>query len=562
MGDANPFERFVLAPLTCPVIFRDRVLRAMPEPVRRPSRMRRDLWAELRNVGYLRPCGAAPMWLCPLFAVPRKDGRWRLIWDGRNANAQCLPPPRVHFPTLREDIQALLGPRVRGLVAIDLKSWFVQLRLSPGTAAFFGALGADGVPFRVTGLPMGWTWAPVAAHAATCILARRTMMALPSATRAALVAVRVYVDNVIFAVAEIVACDMVLATLRRICREAGAVIKPSSVESGRSAEWRGLVLSVGASPSYRVAPAFVAKLREAVPGAMAPAPAAGDLLVLCACAAYVAAAAVRPLAEIPSVMEALVWCGVTLGPFMSGSPADIVPHLRSPCPGSIWSVALIADLARVVAWAREVHVPPIGLPQAPRAFGVSDAAGWGGGGMAAFAVHTPRRMVVSIWHVGDAPIANSELDALLRGVEAAVSDGAGPVDWQSDNMIAVWAARAPTWDTSLPRNLAVARLANLGREGRGTTAGSVGYVPTDRILMDAATRGTLPGKFSRPACASHPGSSCLCFEAWVCSLLPAVEVGARRMRTIAFDPHAAVRVIHPGQPASAVAAAYYFHVPL
>lgn len=561
LADANPFERFALTPLTCGDAFRSCVMRGEAVPIHRPSRMRRDLWAELRNVGYLQPCGVAPVWKCPLFAVPRKDGRWRLIWDGRAANAQCLPPPRVHFPSIRDDLQVLVGPGVRGYVAVDLKSWFVQLRLAPEPAAFFGAVGADGTPFRMTGLPMGWTWAPVAAHAATCILSRRAMKALPPAVQAELLAVRVYIDNIIFAVADISACDRVLATLRRTCREAGAVIKPSSIEAGRRAEWRGLTLTAGPMPSYRVAEAFAAKMRAAMPPPTAPPPVAGDLLVLCACAAYVAAAAVRPLAAIPAVMTALVWCGTVLGPALGDPSLDMAHCLRTQSPPAIWGVALAADLVTVLAWVGATHAPPTGAKGAPRAFGVSDAAG-GPDGMAAYAVHTPHRMVLSIWAACDAPIADSELDALVRGTATAVEDGAGPVHWHSDNMIAVWAARAPSWDTSASRNRAVARLAALGRDGAGTTAGSVAYVPTDRILMDAATRGTTAIDLTRPACRDHAGCACPCFEAWLRAHLPPDRVGARRLRTTSFDPGPQTRVFHPGQPASAMASRFYLHVPM
>ena len=203
----------------------------------------------------------------------------------------------------------LLGPSANSLVAVDLQSWFVQLKPAMEVAErYFGVRRRDGRGATLTGIPMGWAWAPVVAQAVTDILVRRILCLLPGRGLDVVVACT-YVDNIVLALPVGVLPEVILAVIQEVCAAAGAVIKPSSIEVGTSVDWHGLTLDVSLG-RFRLKDAFVSKLRLAVERARTQAPRPtllwSEMIPLLSCVIYATYAVGRPLASIVNVMRWVV----------------------------------------------------------------------------------------------------------------------------------------------------------------------------------------------------------------------------------------------------------------
>ena len=121
-------------------------------------------------------CKAQPTFvLCYLFAIARGDGSGlRLIYDGRPLNANCRRPPHLVLRNLREELKQLFSfANGTHAVSLDFSTWFVQLCPRECMRRFFGCAHnkQHGLHY-VTGLPMGWAWAPILAQLASRAVVR------------------------------------------------------------------------------------------------------------------------------------------------------------------------------------------------------------------------------------------------------------------------------------------------------------------------------------------------------------------------------------------------------
>ena len=107
-----------------------------PDAIKKAS-MPVHIQEEMIGLGYVYPPKQEPVSACPIFLVPRSDGKFRVIWDGRSLNAACHAPPPFHFRSLTEQLAALLDPSIAAFITLDFQSWFVQIKPHRSVARFF-----------------------------------------------------------------------------------------------------------------------------------------------------------------------------------------------------------------------------------------------------------------------------------------------------------------------------------------------------------------------------------------------------------------------------------------
>jgi hypothetical protein len=411
---------------------------------------------------------------CALFAVTRADGKLRLIWDGRPFNQRCRPPPKIRFSRLEDDVSMLLRSPARSLVAVDLQSWFVQLKPLPDIAdKYFGVRRRDGRGATLTGIPMGWAWAPVVAQSVTDILVRRVLAAL-SGRGLAVVASCSYVDNIVLALPEESEPDSVLAVVREVCASAGAVIKPSSIEMGSTVDWRGLTLDVSRR-RLRLKPAFVEKLRTAVERARAhsarPTLSWSEMIPLLSCVIYATYAVGKPLASIVNVMRWVVRLSSTCARVTSPESLNALMRISLTPPAGAW-----AEIEASVASSEEWYEVCEQVEDAPAAFGQSDAAGSETAlSLSAFAFHNSETMRLSVWQPPTLQdIFHREFEAMVRGMTSGNEPCQHRWCWLTDNTRSIYQLRK-TWAAEWFVNEAVEHWHALQRRSRSTVA----YFPRD-----------------------------------------------------------------------------------
>jgi hypothetical protein len=97
-----------------------------------------------------------PAYTCPVHTVPKKGGKWRLVWDGRAVNAEQVS---VHFRMEGpETVQDVMKKGDWG-AKIDLESAFNHVWVSTGMQRFF-CFRYDGKSYAYVGMPFGSKHAP------------------------------------------------------------------------------------------------------------------------------------------------------------------------------------------------------------------------------------------------------------------------------------------------------------------------------------------------------------------------------------------------------------------
>jgi len=464
----------------------------------------------------------------------------------------------------------LLGAAVQAYVAVDFQSWFVQLTPSRAIARrFFAAAGSAGRHYRLTGIPMGFTWAPVVAHAVTTWLGRR-VVARATAAGLSIRTSAAYIDNLIFAVADPAHAPPLVALIRRVAAEVGAVIKPSSVEVGATVEWRGLSLSAISHTAW-LKPAFVGKVDGAIAALCARRGTAPllELVAAASCLLYASYVRAWPFARLHTTLD---W----LSRVTSGLSTDSAPTASTPAVPTVdWQRVqtlprvLLAEWSHVWAALQTAFAPglsPVRPPGAPRAIGVSDAAlAPGRRTTRAWAFHSPVEMRLEVRLAESAVIAVEELHAMADGLRCLnATRPAGATwwtTWRGDNMCALQATLR-SWSPHPELNPLVDSIWS----GQQPASLALAYQTTRSIIMDAYTRDDavhlLPGgrPFTRcgPPCAQHPGTYCPEFVAWLTSLAPSTDfsgrVGAPRV-TYLLRRRRDTRAFFAHQPAAAMSAA-------
>jgi hypothetical protein len=91
----------------------------------------------------------------PSFAIPKPNGKFRTIWDGRFVNAAFVRPPHFQMPSLAT-VRELLQPGEL-MIKIDLSNAYFHVPIHPAIAFFLGT-AINGRRFRYRALPMGHSW--------------------------------------------------------------------------------------------------------------------------------------------------------------------------------------------------------------------------------------------------------------------------------------------------------------------------------------------------------------------------------------------------------------------
>lgn len=408
---------------------------------RRDLRVSAHRLREMRRLGYVRRMRTAPGWGAnsPVFFVPKSGEEDRMIVDARALNRRCRRPPPAGFPDLHTMLRVLTGPAVRCYLSYDFSTWFVQLGASPVVRNVFAVRGRDSSWYRVTGIPMGWSWAPAVAQRVAESIAHESLRRLEMAG----IGCFVYVDNIIFYVEgdrrDVDARAAVVdATFRAACKEAGAVIKESAVVVGQEVDWLGVRLRAG-SRECRFRDKFVEKV-GAVASVLRE---EGDQAVrywwrATALALRALWVAREPLARIRDPLRFLVRTAARLARGEIGWERVV----------SLWSEAR-KQLLEVYAWIGGEFLVRCAADRV-LARGVSDAAG-GSHGYGGYVVRKGREVLAVRMRLdGGAHINVREHEALEAGVMAALrmTKGSGRILWGGDNTCAnAWgrATWSPDW---------------------------------------------------------------------------------------------------------------------
>ena len=466
---------------------------------RKPS-MSRSLQRQLTRLGYAGKVGTLPKVLCPVFGVPRPDGKIRLIFDGRKLNSICHPPPPFHFRPLSEQLTRLLAPNICHFIVLDFKSWFVQLRPHPKIALFFATKLADGV-YIIRGLPMGWAWASIAQFTAEAFT-RRVLANLPTGILAF-----VYIDNIIFGFpSELKWC---LAKAKRsiinIANICGTIIKKDSLIVAPKITWLGLELCA-VSHTFRLKEDFIQKVtliwERTTMFSSLPLRAWYALL---SCLIHI----VWTRQDHLSIIWEIIGFMSDLG--LKAVEENNWDHVVS-LPPPIWA-ALSSSFSHFLKNPWEPI--PKHLPMSPHlnAVGISDASL----ACRAYACHSSH--VMSLQVISNVPTCNEnifdwELMAMLEG-QNTILDSLQPGDsyvWLADNTAAIFVSR---------RGLSCKRIHNpqlkdlfLSRKAREISV-RYAYIPSEINPVDLLSRQATPGSITRSACQAHPGALCHHFLAWI-----------------------------------------------
>lgn len=102
------------------------------------------------------------------FAVPKKGGEARAIYNGGRMSRRCRVPPPVHLITARQLLRRMRSHLGAGhrfeVVTGDFRHWFHQIKSPRELRRLFG-LNMRGTHYMWRCLPMGWSWSPAVAQA-------------------------------------------------------------------------------------------------------------------------------------------------------------------------------------------------------------------------------------------------------------------------------------------------------------------------------------------------------------------------------------------------------------
>lgn len=392
---------------------------------------------------------------CAVMFVPKDDEYDRLIWNGIPLNRRCQRPPPVAFVPIHEMLRALGTSRVVWALSYDFATWFIQLRVHPDVQRVFLIRCQDGSLWRITGVPMGFAWAPVVAQViAESIVAEALRRIDDQRVRAF-----IYIDNVmLFFEGD---CDSsfvesVDRVFRQVCAEAGAVLKESAFVSGVQQDWLGIELVVGQSLAQlrRKFCEKVAALWDVLRDESAV-----ELQVwwrMCALVVRSLWVTARPLATVGDVMS---WMSRKAKEMQEG-------RVGWRTKVDMWSLAR-RQLAAVVDWVRLGGSFRIIVP-ADRviACGVSDAASAGAARGFVFRVGRRLRMV-RLANDDDGPHINVlEFQAAVAGITEVWQSctESGWLVWGSDSTVAMGWIRLG-WSPEVRRNGMLLELFDVMRKG-------------------------------------------------------------------------------------------------
>ena len=221
---------------------------------------------QLRKLRYVQRLRRAlpDAFTCHLFWVLKSDGvSERTIFNGVPWNERVLPPHPTRVCALHDMLTDLTADRVQSYLTFDFSTWFVQLRTDPRVAGTWCVRFRDGSLWRMSGVPMGISWAPALAQATSLALVRVFMRGLPECLRRVVHCAHVYIDNIIFALTSRTEEQEIAKRWRDFCATMGAVLKEADTQIGPSVDWLGVVVHAGADRELKLREAFVSKIDEA-----------------------------------------------------------------------------------------------------------------------------------------------------------------------------------------------------------------------------------------------------------------------------------------------------------
>jgi hypothetical protein len=130
----------------------------------------------LQNVTILEPVAqiSALRWLSNYFAVLKTAITCRSIFNGKALSKATPPPPPVNLMSTADVVEAMASHVLKHkrlvIVECDLRHWFHQILVCDELSYLFGLLDSHGRYYRWRTLPMGWSWSPAIAQAASWAL--------------------------------------------------------------------------------------------------------------------------------------------------------------------------------------------------------------------------------------------------------------------------------------------------------------------------------------------------------------------------------------------------------
>lgn len=460
---------------------------------------------QIVNLCYVKEPRAPTKFTEPLFCVPRPDGKLRLIWDGRDLNRLCHTPPQFHLRSIGEHLAVLLSPKIKLLIVWDMKSWFVQLRPEESVATMFGVI-LGGRRYVLCGLPMGWSWAPVIAQFSAEGVANRIICHIPVDIRLGIVTL-VYIDNMIMGLDDEASARVedIVSTIQEQTSKMGAVIKPGSLMVGTRAEWLGTEVDVRGH-QFRLKATFVKKMTDCAKIMLVEPTQTFTIRCwysLISSLIFALWTRQRELCEISKIirwmadLSAMIkrpadWDQVVV------APQDILQQIRekiSPTLHNPWTI--------MPTWKRDLPARGVGTSDAS-----SSALAW--------AFHSPTSMTLAIQknEEPEQAIFFAEQRAIHLGCRELAEElpKKSAAKWKADNTGAIYVSRKGLSKfESVNEDLRV--LFQKKRE--------VGlrfhfdYVPSEKNLVDKASRMNTAGKWKERACEEHPGAWCKHFESFI-----------------------------------------------
>ncbi len=491
-------------------LFREKVLKGLESSQQELQSCRAPMlphWVqdEIKALGYVKKTHRKAKCVCPLFCVPRPDGKLRLIWDGRKLNSLCRSPPRFHLHTVLDHLHLLFQPKIKKLFTFDMKSWFCQLGPSPKIAKFFSTKLYDGL-YIVLGLPMGWAWAPIIAQFAAEGVAAAIAQVLPELRTDGIIII--YIDNLILGLPEPLASNQqhVFDAVKRVCDRLGAIIKAGSEFWGDVVEWLGLEVDCQRYV-FRLKQAFVEKLKGFQLSKVfseRPSRSIRWWYSLMSCIIYAFWNTTGTLCFLSNV----IWIMSHLGKLLRepGNNWDSEVEIPKPRQNELLSLFL-ATISN--EWRR---LPLTMKDMTHHAVGFSDASNSG----LAWAFHSEKTMVLKTWTSpsNGNDIFERELDAMIDGQTALIHTlpPLSGVRWFGDNMGALFVSRREM-SCLWKMNPKLESLHLLKQHFQVVV--EFEFVDSANNIMDGPSRSSYSNLYEAPNCAVHPGQFCSCFLAWI-----------------------------------------------
>lgn len=189
------------------------------------------------QTGIIKDTDKAYCWM-PAFKVPKGD-KARLIIDCRSLNVSLPTPPKMGIESLHTVLEQLRTCRY--FTQYDGRSYFYQFALDEEAQYFFGLRLGDRRGefhrYRMTVLPMGFSYAPGIAQALSNIVLRNVRKHHPS------VVIHCWIDNFLFGGNSVEDVRDATTTFKTICAHLNLELKEAEMPISTTMEALGVVFT-------------------------------------------------------------------------------------------------------------------------------------------------------------------------------------------------------------------------------------------------------------------------------------------------------------------------------